>query len=155
MLAQNCASPAHRVSDGRARSFEQLGRRLKVLVTPNGKPPQVRAAIVIVVMPTASGRKWRASLDGATLCVSASPLIASARILLARSFDPSTTIEMWHANSDAWSLRGKLGAVAATLIDGETAKHPATNGPPVAPPLRAATHDRNRPCRRLVEVTAP
>ena len=38
----------------------------------------------IIVMPTLSGRKWRASLDGNTLCVSASPLVAAARLLIAK-----------------------------------------------------------------------
>jgi hypothetical protein len=82
-------------------------------------------------MPTASGRKWRATLDGHALCVSASPFIMSARILIARGFDSNCTIEMWRPGTDAWSLRGRLGAVDATLIDGETASRRAKNGPAV------------------------
>ena len=79
---------------------------------------------------TPSGRKWRASFNDETLCVSASPLIKSARILIAKGVDPNRTIEMWHQHAHAWSLRGQLGAVAATLIDGETAFHPAKNSVP-------------------------
>lgn len=93
----------------------------------------------IVVTPTASGRKWRAVLDGETLCISASPLITTARILIAEGFDPDCIIEMWHAGADAWSLRGGLGAVAATLIDGETASRCAKNGSPVRFSGTAAT----------------
>jgi hypothetical protein len=35
---------------------------------------------------------------------------------------------MWRAGTDAWALRGRLGAVAATLLDGETASRRAKNG---------------------------
>jgi hypothetical protein len=38
---------------------------------------------------------------------------------------------MWRPNTDEWALRGRLGAVAATIIDGETASHCAKNGVPV------------------------
>jgi len=85
------------------------------------------APVRISITTTASGRKWRASLDDKTLCVSASPLIKSARILIAKGLDPTRTIEMWHQHADAWSLRGQLGEVAASLVDGETAKRPAKN----------------------------
>jgi hypothetical protein len=85
------------------------------------------AAIRIIVTPTLSGRKWLATFDGAVLCTSSSPLVISARILLARAFDPARTVEMWHANATTWALRGRLGPVAATLIDGEKATRPAKN----------------------------
>jgi hypothetical protein len=107
--------------------------------------PPVRISIT----PTARGRKWRASLDGETLCVSASPLITAARILIARGVDPIQTIEMWCDQADTWSLRGQLGAVAATPIDGETAARLAKNGPPIHFPGMAATPDRNRPPQAL------
>jgi hypothetical protein len=106
-----------------ARKVDQLGG--KVSSRNNASPNRLQ------VTPTASGRKWRASLNGTTLCVSASPLITSARILIAKGFDPTCVIEMWHDRADAWSLRGQLGAVAATLADGETAKRPAKNRAPV------------------------
>ncbi len=103
------------------------------------------APVRISITTTASGRKWRASLDGKTLCVSASPLIKSARILIAKGVDPNRTIEMWREHADAWSLRGQLGEVAASLVDGETATLPAKNRAPVdflgmaaTAPVRAA-----------------
>ena len=96
------------------------------------------APVRISITPVAGGRKWRASFNGETLCVSASPLIKSARILIAEGIDPNRTIELWHQHADAWSLRGQLGAVAATLIDGETAFHPAKNRVPDDYPGMAA-----------------
>lgn len=88
--------------------------------------PQL-APLQILITSKASGRKWRASFGGETLCVSASPLITSARILIAKGLDQTRIIEMWHDHADTWSLRGQLGAVAATRIDGETALCPAKN----------------------------
>ena len=90
-----------------------------------------RQPLQIWITTTPSGRKWRASLNGETLCVSASPLITSARILIAKGIDPIRTIEMWREHADAWSLRGQLGEVAASLVDGETATRPAKNRAPV------------------------
>ncbi len=100
-------------------------------------------SLQILVTPTHGGRKWRASHDGAALCLSASPLITSARILVARGLDPTRVIEMWHVNKDAWSLRGHLGEVAATLVDGETVSRIAKNRVPV----RLSDKDATR-CRR-------
>jgi hypothetical protein len=97
------------------------------------------APLRISITPTANGRKWRTSFGGETLCVSASPLITSARILIAKGLDPIRTIEMWHDHADTWSLRGQLGAVAATRIDGEMAKRPAKNRAPVDFPGMVAT----------------
>jgi len=97
------------------------------------------AAIRIIIAPTLSGRKWRASLDGETLCVSASPMVASARILIAKGHDPSSIVELWHQHVAAWALRGQLGEVAATLLDGETAKCLAKNGVAVSFRRAAAT----------------
>jgi hypothetical protein len=104
-------------------------RKVDQLVSKVGSRNSL-CAIRLQVTPTARGRKWRASLDGATLCVSASPLVASARILVAQGLDPKRVIEMSHAHADTWSLRGQLGAVAATLVDGETAKRAAKNRVP-------------------------
>jgi hypothetical protein len=69
--------------------------------------------------------------------MSASPFITSARLLIAKGIDPSRTIEMWHDHADTWSLRGQLGTVAATLIDGEKAR--AKNRLPVRFPGMVAT----------------
>jgi hypothetical protein len=38
---------------------------------------------------------------------------------------------MWRPNTEEWALRGRIGPVAATLLDGETASHCAKNGSPV------------------------
>jgi hypothetical protein len=99
---------------------------------PNRKAQRTHAPIRIDVKPTTSGRKWRAALDGKALCVSTSPLIASARILIAKGFDPARIIEMWHADSSTWALRGQLGAIAAVVLDGEgKAQRRAKNGLPM------------------------
>jgi hypothetical protein len=108
------------------------------------------APLRISITPTAKGRKWRASFGGETLCVSASPLITSARILIAKGLDQTRTIEMWHDHADTWSLRGQLGAVAATRIDGETALCPAKNRALAHFPGMVATPDRDRPPQALV-----
>jgi len=47
--------------------------------------------------------------------------VMSARLLLAEGFPADTVIEMWRPNGDEWALKGRLGAVAGTVIDGETA----------------------------------
>ena len=58
----------------------------------------------------------------------------SARLLLAEGFPADTVIEIWRPNSDEWALKGRLGAVAATVIDGETAPRCAKNGSPAPAP---------------------
>jgi hypothetical protein len=130
------------------RGDDLAGRQINPVATPKTIYRQA-TAIRIVITPTPSGRKWRASLDGETLCVSASPLVTSARLLIAKGIDPNRAIEMWHQHADAWALRGQLGAVAATLIDGEKATRPAKNGSLIRIPGMAATGDRNRPPQAL------
>jgi hypothetical protein len=93
-------------------------------------PARPAAPTRIVIEPTASGRKWIARLGDRVLCVTAWPFVMSARLLLAEGFPADTVIEMWRPNSDEWALRGRLEAVAATVIDGETAPRCAKNGPP-------------------------
>jgi hypothetical protein len=39
--------------------------------------------------------------------------------------------ELWRPNTGEWAMRGRLGAVAAILIDRETASLGAKNGSPV------------------------
>jgi hypothetical protein len=118
------------VTDGAPR-VDQLGGKINLLNNQNSGGLQVAAPIRIDVAPTASGCKWRATFDGKVLCTSASPLITSARLLVENGVDPNRTIEMWHQHAEAWALRGHLGAVAATLIDGERkAQRRAKNGPP-------------------------
>lgn len=87
------------------------------------------ARIRIVIEPTASGRKWTARLGDRVLCVSAWPFVKSARRLLAEGHAPDIMIEVWRPNAAEWAMRGRLGPVAATVIDGETASRGAKNGP--------------------------
>jgi hypothetical protein len=70
-------------------------------------------------------------------------MVKAARILVAKGYDPSSVIEMWHANATAWALRGKLGVVAATVLDGERkAQAPAKNDPPVRFPGKPSVQHR-------------
>ncbi len=39
--------------------------------------------------------------------------------------------ELWSSNTGEWAMRGRLGAVAAIVINGETAARRAKNGRPV------------------------
>jgi hypothetical protein len=91
----------------------------------------------LVIEPTASGRKWTARLDDRVLCVSVCPFVKSARRLLAEGHAPDTMMEMWRPNAAEWALRGRLGAVAATVVDGETASRGAKNG------SRARQHEQS------------
>jgi hypothetical protein len=93
-------------------------------------PIKSAASLRIVIEATASGRKWTARLGDRVLCVTAWPFVMSARLLLAEGFPADTVIEMWRPNSDEWALKGRLGVVAATVIDGETAPRRAKNGSP-------------------------
>ena len=88
------------------------------------------AALRIVIEPTASGRKWTASFNDRMLCVTAWPFVKLARLLLAEGYPADATVEMWRPNTDEFALRGHLGTVAATVIDGETASPCAKNGSP-------------------------
>jgi hypothetical protein len=125
VASQKGASPARCVDSGEVRSADQLGG-------PVGSHNSAsRDSLQILVSPTGRGRKWRAALNGKVLCVSTSPLITSARILMSQGFDPNCIVEMVRAGTNAWSLRGGLEAVAAILMDGETASRSAKNGVPV------------------------
>jgi hypothetical protein len=114
-----------------ASKIDQLGGKVNSTDSASQGQPQ---EICIVVKPTASGRKWRASLDGKALCTSTSPLVAAARVLIASGHDPHAIIEMWHRHADGWSLRGCLGAVAVARLEGEVAPNvPARRARNVAP----------------------
>ena len=105
--------------------------KINPLNNQNSSGLQVTAPIRIDVSPMARG-KWRATLDGKVLCVVTAPLVVAARLLIARGVDPTRIIEMSHGDAEAWSLRGKLSTVAATVLDGETkAQRRAKNGSPV------------------------
>jgi hypothetical protein len=73
------------------------------------------------------------------LCVSSWPFVKSARLLLAAGYPADAELQMWRLNTTEFALRGPLGVVAATLIDGETAPRCAKNGPPIRLPGVAAT----------------
>jgi hypothetical protein len=84
----------------------------------------------LVIEPTASGRKWIARLGNLVICRSAWPLVKSSCLLLAEGYPADTVIEMWRPNTHEWAMRGRLSAVAATVIDGEMASRSAKNGSP-------------------------
>jgi hypothetical protein len=98
-------------------------------------------ALRIIVEPTGSGRKWIARLGERVLCIAAAPFIQSARILLSEKYHPDAVIEMWRANTKEWALRGRIGAVAATLMDGETVAR-AKNGSPAREDARDRVQQR-------------
>jgi hypothetical protein len=56
----------------------------------------------------------------------------AADLLLAEGHPADTTIEMWRPGASQWALRGRLGAVAATVIHGEKGSSCAKNGSPVS-----------------------
>ena len=58
-------------------------------------------------------------LQRETLCIVAAPMVKAARILIARGHDPASMVELWHIDAAEWTLRGKLGAVAEVILDGE------------------------------------
>jgi hypothetical protein len=108
----------------------------------NAKPVAKKSqagVLQIVIQPTRTGRKWIARLGDRVLCVSATPFIKSGCLLLAQGYPPDAVIEMWRPNTTEWALRGRLGAVAATVIDGETAPRCAKNGAASRFPGKAAT----------------
>ena len=87
----------------------------------NGVPGSRQRHFRIVIEPTISGRKWTARLGARVLSESTSPFVKSARLLLHEGYPADAMIEMWRPNTVDFALRGRLGAVAATVIDGETA----------------------------------
>lgn len=107
--------------------------------SPSNASTEANAPVRITIEPTASGRKWIARLDDRVVCVSAWPFVKSARRLLADGFSTDAIVEMWTPDAGAWSLRGGIGAVAATVIDGERGPHCAKNGPPIRFPGMTGT----------------
>ena len=139
-------NPAAAATAGGAEGLDLAGSQIGPVATPKRPPLQgqrLAAPIRIDVAPTESGCKWRATFDGEVLCTAAAPLVKAARILIAKGYDPSCLIEMSHQHAAAWALRGKLGAVAATVLDGERkAQRNAKNDPPVQFPGRPAVQHR-------------
>jgi hypothetical protein len=105
----------------------------------NALTQHAAAPLRIVIVPTASRKKWTARLNDRVLCVSAWPFVMSARLLLAEGYPADTMVELWRPNTDEWALRGRLAAVAATVIDGESNERCAKNRVPIRFPGMAAT----------------
>jgi hypothetical protein len=97
----------------------------------NASTQGAAAPLRIVIVPMASRKKWTARLNDRVLSVSAWPFVKAARLLLAEGYPADTLVEMWRPNTDEWALRGRLAAVAATILDGETASYRAKNRSPV------------------------
>jgi hypothetical protein len=83
----------------------------------------------IFVEPTPSGRKWRAWLDDRLIVISSWPFVMSARLLVGEGYPMDSKIEMWRLDAASCALRGRLGTVARTLIDGERRNGPETARP--------------------------
>jgi hypothetical protein len=130
---------------GRGSQYStELGRGRSPSPSPqNASTQRAAAPLRIVIVPTASRKKWTARLNDRVLCVSAWPFVKAARLLLAEGYPADATVEMRRPNADEWALRGRVGAVAATIIDGETASRCAKNGFPGI----AATHRCPGPAR--------
>ena len=136
--------------------FQSVVRRTtpsyrKIIAHFSPPTPIKSAALRIVIEATASGQKWTARLDDRVLCVTAWPFVRSARLLLAEGYPADTVIEMWRPNTDEWALRGRLGAAAATVIDGETGSRCAKNGSPA----RLERGDRRKRFRWFALVLGP
>jgi hypothetical protein len=127
-------NPAAAAAAGGDGGFDLGGCQINPVRTPERQRLQDQRLVTPVridVAPMAHG-KWRATLDGKVLCVVTAPLVVAARLLIARGVDPTRIIEMSHGDAEAWSLRGKLSTVAATVLDGETTgQRRAKNGSPV------------------------
>jgi hypothetical protein len=134
-----------RVAREHSHSRSDAGRASSPSPSPlplpsNASTRHAAAPLRIMIESTASGRKWIARLDDRVMCVTAWPFVKAARLLLAEGYPADATVEMWRPNADEWALRGRLGAVAGTIIDGETASRCAKNGVPVRFPGMAAIH---------------
>ena len=142
--ADRSASFHIRARSAKAAPGQLLGQKRRSGLPP---PPETTtpvwptASLRIEIEPTDGGRKWIARLGKRVICRCASPFITSARVLLAEGHPADAVIELWRPNTDEFALRGRLGAVAATLIDGETPKRAAKNGAPIRFPGMAATTD--------------
>jgi hypothetical protein len=106
--------------------------------------PDTSGALRIVIEPTPTRRKWTARLGDRVLSIAAAPFVQSARVQLAEGYPPDAVIEMWRPTTEEWALRGRIGPVAATLLDGETASHCAKNGSPVREIIRGKSEQATR-----------
>ena len=78
--------------------------------------------IRITISPTGTSR-YRVSIGDRVLIASArTPLLASARALLAEGYDPDTILEMQHRGSAIVAMSGRIGSLAGMTVD-ESAKY--------------------------------
>lgn len=94
--------------------------------------------IVITVTPhlepaamTGTGKvhrdKFEARIADRLLCISPTPFLAAARILLAEGADPSDTLVMRHAGKDHDALRAKIRVAAKlSVMERTDGKRPPT-----------------------------
>jgi hypothetical protein len=134
-------NPAAAAAAGGAGGCDLAGRQIGPVRTPERQRLQDQrlvTSIRIDVAPMAHG-KWQATFNGKMLCTAAAPMVKAARILIAKGFDPSCIIELWHEHAAVWALRGQLGVVAAVILDGERkATQPAKNSAPARFPRASA-----------------
>jgi hypothetical protein len=112
----------------------------------------------ITIMP--KGQLYQAQLDGEALCVSRTPFLSAARILLERGHSSGTILTMSHAGADTVSLRSTLGTAAKlTVIENETAgpRFGRYRPPPAEMPIagvrgRAKTAESHGPAGVAYEI---
>jgi hypothetical protein len=79
--------------------------------------------ISIFVRTVDQAGKFEARLDGRLLCVSVTPFLDAARVLVARGHDPGETLAMFSPGQDRPRMTGRLGEAAKLAI------HEGPNGP--------------------------
>jgi hypothetical protein len=85
---------------------------------------------MIVTIVEVGPTRFSASYEGEELCVSRTPLLGAARVLIERGVDPATELDMKHQGSDVVSFRTTVG-IASALSVSEPDK-----GPPHFEPYR-------------------
>jgi hypothetical protein len=78
------------------------------------------AFLELVVAPASQAGKFEARLTGRTLCVSTTPFVDSARVLLAEGVNPAAVLTMRHEGSDTFALRSRLGSAAGLTVQEST-----------------------------------
>ena len=137
--ARVCEAPAQRGDGSGVRTNLVGAAEIAMDADPVTEKSEAKA-LRIIVEPTRSRRKWIARYGDRVLCVAAAPFVKSARLLLAKGYPPDAIIEMWRPNTAELALRGRLGAVAATVINGEKAPRGAKKPVPSRfPGIAAAT----------------
>jgi hypothetical protein len=85
-------------SEGPKRGPGQLsGQKRRSRLSPLTSAPSL-----IVIEPTASGRKWIARVGDREVCESTSPFVRSARLLLDEGCSADAVIELWRPSFCAW-----------------------------------------------------